>query len=111
MFNLYTYLNKWERFDLPTKKSAINRMIDISNQYKVYHFMLVENDPSKGPTVETILNEESFRQYLEESKDEFKNEKDMTCLELKKSILKKKGYYNWQFRKKWYTKGGDNKWK
>lgn len=83
MFNIYTYANGWEKHTAYSKQEEINKLIDLSNKYKTYHFITIEIDKKRIPNPHTILNEQDFKNYLQD----FKLRQE-TCLELKNEITK-----------------------
>ena len=83
---LYAMLDGWKRFDCYNKEDLINKMIDLSNKFKIYNFLFITTDRNNCPTVYTIPNEESLKQYIKQYKEE--SIKNMTCLELKDYITK-----------------------
>lgn len=102
MFNLYVYDDGWKKKPFQDKKEVINEMINFSNLKKIYHFLIVE-ETAQGPITETTLVEEDFLEYIKNFKETLKEEKkkekikkysDMSCVELKRAILKAKGYFD-----------------
>lgn len=84
MFNIYTYIGGWEKHTAYSKQEEINKLIDLSNKYKTYHFITIEIDKQRIPHPYTILNEQDFKNYIETYKMQ-----QETCLELKNQITKK----------------------
>lgn len=83
MFYIYTCVEGWEKHTAYSKEDEINKLIDLSNKYKTYHFLTIEIDKQKTPHPYTLLNEQDFKEYIETYKM-----KQESCLELKNYITK-----------------------
>lgn len=103
MFKLYTCADGWERKDLPSYEAVISTIMNYSEKYNLYHYIIVENKDDTDYLVDTITNEGDFMRHLPEFKEILKKKKqkekikkynDMSCVELKRDILKAKGYFD-----------------
>ena len=101
MFKLYTCADGWNRDDKNTYEEVIATIMNYSEKYNLYHYIIVENKDDTDYLVDTITDEVDFIAHLPEFKEVLKKKKqkekikkynDMSCVELKRAILKAKGY-------------------
>ena len=97
MFKLYGYIAySWKKLDIDQdKKKIVNTMIDFSNKFNHYYFMIIERKNGSDENIEITRNEEDFKQYLQKYKERIKPLEDMSCVDLKKYIIKKKDKKKW----------------
>ena len=106
MFKLYTCADGWEKDILPDYESVIKTMMNYSEKYNLYHYIIVEYKDNTDYLIDTIMDEDDFIRHLPQfrevlkankapkQKKKTKNYNDMSCVELKREILKAKGYFD-----------------
>lgn len=92
MFKLYANVAyTWQKLDIAVdKKKVVNTMIDFSNKFNHYYFMIIERENGTDKNIEVTRSEEDFKQYLQNFKSTIQPLEDMSCVDLKKYILTKK---------------------
>lgn len=90
MYKLYgKQADVWKLIDLSLdKKEIINDMIDISNRHNFYNYKVEDTNLE---TEEYISNPIELKEFLKKFKTQIKQLEDMSCVELKRYILDKKG--------------------
>lgn len=90
MYKLYgKQADVWKLIDLSLdKKEIINDMIDISNRHNFYNYKVEDTNLE---TKEYISNPIELKEFLKKFKTQIKPLEDMSCVELKRYILNKKG--------------------
>lgn len=92
MFRLYGNVAGWKKLDIATdERQIVSTMIDYSNKFNFYDYMIIERQQETDNIYKRIRNQEEFSSYLTEFKNRIKPLEDMSCVNLKKYILKKKG--------------------
>ena len=66
MFKLYANVAyTWQGLDIEVdKKKVVNTMIDFSNKFNHYYFMIIERENGTDKNIEITRNEEDFKKYL-----------------------------------------------
>lgn len=92
MFKLYFNYNGWEKVGLYyNENDVIKDMKIISNKYKRYYFMVIERIQNCDSVITSTRSEEEFNNYIEEVNQKYnKHIEDISCVELKRLILKGK---------------------
>lgn len=92
MFKLYGNVAGWKKLDIATdERQIVSTMIDYSNKFNFYDYMIIQREQETDMIYKRIRNQEEFSSYLVEYKHRtLKPLEDMSCVDLKKYILKKK---------------------
>lgn len=92
MFKLYGNVAGWKKIDIATdERQIISTMIDFSNKYNFYDYMIIQREQETDIIYKRIRNQEEFSSYLVEYKHRtLKPLEDMSCVDLKRLILNKK---------------------
>lgn len=92
MFKLYGNVAGWKKLDIATdERQIVSTMIDYSNKFNFYDYMIIQREQETDMIYKRIRNREEFSSYLVEYKHRtLKPLEDMSCVDLKKYILKKK---------------------
>lgn len=92
MFKLYGNVAGWKKIDIATdERQIISTMIDFSNKYNFYDYMIIQREQETDMIYKRIRNQEEFNSYLVEYKHRtLKPLEDMSCVDLKRLILNKK---------------------
>lgn len=95
MFKLYGNIAySWKKLDLSVdEKDIVDTMITCSEKYHLYNYKIEEFDNNKKET-RYINGKEEFAGYLHKYKQRIKPLEDMSCIDLKKYIIKKKDNKN-----------------
>ena len=92
-FKLYGNVGNWQKLDQsPKEEYIVQTMLDYANKCRLYNFLIIERLDNTDFIHKRIFNEEEFRDYLVEYRE--KTVVDKSCIELKRSILKRAGYYD-----------------
>lgn len=91
MFKLYGNVAGWKKIDIATdERQIISTMIDFSNKYNFYDYMIIQREQETDMIYKRIRNQEEFSSYMVEYKHRIKPLEDMPCVDLKRFILDKK---------------------
>lgn len=91
MFKLYGNVAGWKKLDIATdEKQIISSMIDFSNKFNFYDYMIIQRENDTDMIYKRIRNQEEFSAYMTEYKHRIKPLEDISCVNLKRYILKKK---------------------
>lgn len=96
MYKLYGNVAGWRVLDISEKeKDIIDTMIDYSNDTNLYDYLITktkgdrDTDYKEAP-YKRIIGKKQFKNYLEKYKEKVELE-NMSCVELKRYILNRKG--------------------
>lgn len=91
MFKLYGNIAySWKKLDMSVdEKDIVNTMIVCHDKYKIFDYMIINRQNDTDMIYKRIRSEEEYAGYLHEYKERIKPLEDMSCVELKKYILKK----------------------
>lgn len=90
MYRLYCNIAGWKLIDRCfNEEQLINDMIDFSNKYNFYDYLIIEHLDNTDYPYKRIFNKEEFEQMLYEYKIT-KDIPDISAVELKRMILKNK---------------------
>lgn len=90
MYRLYGNIAGWKLIDRCfNEEQLINDMIDFSNKYNFYDYLIIEHLDNTDYPYKRIFNKEEFEQMLYEYKTT-KDIPDISAVELKRMILKNK---------------------
>lgn len=96
MFRLYGNIAGWRALDEKEKeKDIIETMIDYSNDTGIYDYFITKvrgerNTSYKEAPYKRIIGKKQFANYLNKYKEK-QRLNDMSCVELKRYILNRKG--------------------
>lgn len=92
MFKLYgNVANSWKKIDVATdEKDIVDTMIVCHDKYKLFDFLIIQRENNTDNIYKRTRSEEDYCEYLYEFKSRIKPLDDMSCVDLKKYILKKK---------------------
>lgn len=91
MYRLYGNVAGWKKISIAVdEKEIISDMVDFSNKYNFYDFMIIKREQETDMIYRRIHNQEEFSSYLAEYQHRIKPLEDMSCVNLKKYILSKR---------------------
>lgn len=92
-FKLYGNVGNWQKLDQNANEEyIIHTMLDYANKCHLYNFLIIERKDNTDYFHRRIFDEKEFKDYLIEYRD--RTAVDKSCVELKRSILKRAGYYD-----------------
>ena len=96
MFKLYGNIeSSWKKLDIAVdEKDIVNSMIDYSNKYGLYDYLVVQREKDFDDIYLRIRNKDEFETYLLTYSHKIHKLEDMSCVDLKKYIIKKKDKKN-----------------
>lgn len=95
MYKLYGNVAGWRVLDISEKeKDIIDTIIDYSNDTGLYNYLITKakgkGENYKEAPYKRIIGKKQFANYLEKYKEKVELE-NMSCVELKRYILNRKG--------------------
>lgn len=92
MFKLYGNIAyTWKKIDIATnEKDIVDTMIVCHDRYKLFDFMIIQRENNTDMIYKRTRTEEEYQEYLQDFKSRIKPLEDMSCVDLKRYILKKK---------------------
>lgn len=95
MFKLYINAAGWQKVRTPfyNEQEVAQTMTQLVNKFHTYYFMIIERIDNTDDIKAITRSEEEYIEYLNEVKERYnpKPIDDMSCVDLKKYILDKKG--------------------
>lgn len=96
MYKLYGNIAySWKKLDLSVdEKDIVDTMIICHNKFKLYDYLIINRENNTDMIYKRIRSEEEYIEYINEYKERIKPLEDMSCMNLKKYIIKKKDNKN-----------------
>lgn len=92
MFRLYVNVAGWKKADISVdEKDIVDTMIMGYEKHKLFDYMIIQRENETDMVYKRTRTEEEFKEYIQEFKLRVKPIEDMSCVDLKQYILKKKG--------------------
>lgn len=92
MFRLYVNVAGWKKADISVdEKDIVDTMIMGYEKHKLFDYMIIQRENETDMVYKRTRTEEEFKEYIQEFKSRIKPIEDMSCVDLKQYILKKKG--------------------
>lgn len=92
MFRLYVNVAGWKKADISVdEKDIVDTMIMGYEKHKLFDYMIIQRENETDMVYKRTRTEEEFKEYIQEFKSRIKPIEDMSCVNLKQYILKKKG--------------------
>lgn len=92
MYKLYANVAGWEKISIAVdKQDIIKDMKDFSKKFNFYDFMIIKREHDTDTIELRIYNQEQYMAYMELLESEKQPLEDMSCVDLKRYILNKKG--------------------
>lgn len=83
MYKLYGDTHGWDKLIFSNYEEVIiNKMIATSNEYHLYHYLIIERMEDTDYIYKRIDGEEDFKNYLLDYKERKQN--DINCFKLKR---------------------------
>lgn len=92
MYKLYGNVAGWKKISIAVdKQDIIKDMQDFSKAFNFYDFMIIKREHDTDTIDLRLYNQEQYMAYMEMVESEKKPLEDMSCVDLKKYILDRKG--------------------
>lgn len=92
MYRLYANVAGWKKLDISLdEKDIVDTMMAGYSKHKIYDYMIIKNENDCDFVYKRTRNEMELKQYIQEFTDRIQPLDDMSCVDLKRYILKKKG--------------------
>lgn len=92
MFKLYANVAGWTKVDMAVdERDIVDTMIKGYEKMKLFDYMIILREDNTDMIYKRTRTEEEFKEYIQEYKDKIKPLDDMSCVDLKRYILKRKG--------------------
>lgn len=94
MYKLYANVAGWKKVDISLdEKDIVDTMIKGYEKFKIFDYMIIKRENETDEVYKRTRTEEDFKEYLQDFKERTKPIPldDMSCVELKRYILNKKG--------------------